>query len=186
MIDWESSFGGGLTYGDFLEQYGTPEQRRRWSDVYDAFSLTGEQETLLASFTREMHVLCLAGAWCGDCANQCPIFHRFAEVASKIELRFLDRDAMPAVSGELTVCGGGRVPVVVFLSEDNQECGRYGDRTLTRYRAMASEQIGAACPTGLAAGTGAIAESAADWLREFERFQLMLRLSPRLRSKHGD
>jgi hypothetical protein len=25
-----------------------------------------------------------------------------------------------------------------------------------------------------------------DWLREFERVQLMLRLSPRLRQKHGD
>ena len=186
MIDWVSHFGGALTYEAFLEQFGTPEQRQRWSDVYDAFALTDEQATLLGSFTRELHVLCLAGAWCGDCVNQCPIFKRFTGATAKIDLRFLDRDAAPEVSNELKVCGGGRVPVVVFLSEDNQECGRYGDRTLSRYRTMASEKLGAACPTGLAAPAGAIIEAGADWLREFERIQLMLRLSPRLRQRHAD
>ncbi len=40
-----------------------------------------------------MPVLVLAGAWCGDCINQCPIHEHFAAVAPVIQLRYLDRDA---------------------------------------------------------------------------------------------
>ena len=96
-----------------------------------------------------MKVLCLAGAWCGDCVNQCPIFDHFARLAPSIQLRFFDRDAHPDLSAELKICGGGRVPVVVFLSEDGQLVGWYGDRTLSKYRQMAIDQLGAACPTGI-------------------------------------
>lgn len=103
----------------------------------------------------------------------------------KIDLRFVDRDADAGLAGELRICGGSRVPVVVFLSEDFAECGRYGDRTLSRYRAMAAELSGAACSTRIVE-SGALDAVTTDWLREFERVQLMLRTSPRLRQKHGD
>ena len=68
-----------------------------------------------------MPVICLTGAWCGDCINQCPVFDHFAQASPAIELRFLDRDALPAVREQLMINGGARVPVVVFLSEDWQE-----------------------------------------------------------------
>jgi hypothetical protein len=47
---------------------------------------------LLASFKLEMKVLCLAGAWCGDCVNQCPIFEHFAQANPRIVVRYFDRD----------------------------------------------------------------------------------------------
>ena len=134
-----------------------------------------------------MNVLCLTGAWCGDCVNQCPILQRFAEASSKIDLRFLDRDVHAEVQQELSICGGNRVPVVVFLSEDFHECGRYGDRTLSKYREMAQTMLGAACPAGVGGQDTSLLEAVTrEWLAEFERIQLMLRLSPRLRDKHGD
>lgn len=185
MNDYESSFYTGSEYGAFLEKYGTTDHRRRWADVHAKVRLSDEQQRLLGGFVREMHVLCLAGAWCGDCVGQCPIFDHFARTTPKIDLRFVDRDADAELAGELRVCGGSRVPVVVFLSEDFAECGRYGDRTLSRYRAMAAELSGAACSTGIV-DAGALDAVTADWLREFERVQLMLRTSPRLRKKHGD
>ena len=80
-----------------------------------------------------------------------------------------------------------RDPSVVFLSEDMLEISRYGERTLSTYRRLASEQLGPSCPTGLvppAAET--LAAVVAEWLAEFERAQLLLRLSPRLRAKYGD
>ncbi len=49
-----------------------------------------------AGSSDQMPVLCLAGAWCGDCVNQCPAFVHFARGSSVIDLRFLDRDARPA------------------------------------------------------------------------------------------
>ena len=187
MFDFAAKFAAGLTYEPFLERFGTLEHRRRWANLHAAVKLTDAQRQLLAGFRRDMKVLCLAGAWCGDCVSQCPIFDHFARATPRIQIRYLDRDAESELAAELRVCGGGRVPIVVFLSEDGQEVGRYGDRTLTRYRRLAAQQLGPSCPTGLVAPdldeTAAVTQ---DWLDEFERVQLLLRLSPRLRQLHGD
>ena len=79
------------------------------------------------------------------------------------------------------------MPVVVFFSEDGQEVGRYGERTLSKYRQMMRDQAGDSCPTGLAvSGDPLPAQVTQDWLDEFERVQWLLRLSPRLRQKHRD
>ena len=40
-----------------------------------------------------------------------------------------------------------RVPVVVFLSEDYFEVGRFGDRLLSAYRAKGAKELVAACAT---------------------------------------
>lgn len=183
LVDWSKVFPLGLTYEGFLEKHGSGKDRDRWAGVFSQFRLSGVHETFLSGFLREMNVFCLAGAWCGDCVGQCPLLEHFARACSKIKLRFVDRDAHPDVAEELRVCGGARVPVVVFLSEDFAECARYGDRTLSRYRALASQLDGAACSTGLLTSSS-LNEVAEDWLREFERVQLMLRVSPRLRQKH--
>jgi hypothetical protein len=180
-------FAQGLGYGDFLARHGTDAHRARWRGVYDQVALTGAQRELLGSFTRAMPVLCLAGAWCGDCANQCPIFARFAEAAPVLDVRFLDRDEHADVQQALRVNGGDRVPVVVFFSEDGHEAGRYGERTLSKYRQMMRDQAGAGCPTGITVGADPLlARVTQDWLDEFERVQWLLRLSPRLRQRHGD
>ena len=77
--------------------------------------------------------------------------------------------------------------MLVFLSEDGHEAARYGERTLSTYRRLAAEQLGPACPTGLVPPTDdATRLATAEWLGEFERAQLILRLSPRLRQRHGD
>jgi hypothetical protein len=187
MINWMNVFSEALPYDSFLDQYATPAQRMRWDAMYDRFALTTEQKEQLGGFARRMPVICLAGAWCGDCINQCPVFDHFAKSSPQMDLRFLDRDAMPEVRDELAINGGHRVPVVVFMSEDGFEVFRYGERTLSTYRRLAAEQLGPACPTGFVPpAQDALAATTAEWLREFERAQIVLRLSPRLRSKHGD
>jgi thiol-disulfide isomerase/thioredoxin len=187
MIDWSKVFAESLPYGSFLDRYAGPGQRTRWDAMHGRFALSGEQRTLLEGFARRMPVLCLCGAWCGDCINQCPVFDHFARATDRIDLRFLDRDIKPEVREELSINGGHRVPVLVFLSEDGFEVSRYGERSLSTYRRMASEQLGPACPTGFVPPAAeALAAVTADWLAEFERAQLILRLSPRLRAMHGD
>jgi hypothetical protein len=187
MTDWSNHFAEALPYASFLDRYARPAQRSRWDAMHARFSLTADQEKLLAGFTRRMPVICLAAAWCGDCVNQCPAFDLFAQVSSQIDLRFIDRDAKPALRDLLAINGGQRIPMVVFLSEDWFEVARYGERTVSIYRRMAADQLGPACPTGLVPPSlAAIATLTAEWLAEFERAQLILRLSPRLRSLHGD
>ena len=186
-MDFARIFSDGLTYQSFLEKYATDEQQRRWDEVFEAVALSAAQKELLRGFRREMKVLVVAGTWCGDCVNQCPIFGRLADENERIAIRFFDRDQNAELAQELSVCGAPRVPSVLFLSEDGFVCGRYGDRTLARYRQMAGQQFGAACPTGLVVpATEILASVVQDWLDEFERIQLMLRTSGRLRQLHGD
>jgi hypothetical protein len=187
MTDWTGVFDQALPYAAFLDRYATPAQRPRWDASHGRVRLTAGQEALLGGFVRRMPVLCVAGAWCGDCINQCPAFDHFARASAAVDLRFLDRDALPDVRDALAINGGHRVPAVVFLSEDGFEVSRYGERTLSVYRKLAADQLGPACPTGLVPPSDdALALAVSEWLAEFERAQLILRLSPRLRQKHGD
>jgi thiol-disulfide isomerase/thioredoxin len=186
-MDWSSVFDVALSYPAFLDRHATPAQRARWDAMHDRVVLEPTQVELLGGFIRRMPVLVLAGAWCGDCVNQCPVFDRFAAASTAIDLRFLDRDARPEVADALSINGGHRVPSVLFLSEEFREVARYGERTLSTYRRLAAEQLGPACPTGLVPPTDdATRLSMAEWLDQFERAQLILRLSPKLREKYGD
>jgi len=177
----------GLALPDFLARYATDVQKQRWGGVHDQVALTPAQQHLLSSFTRRMNVLCLAGAWCGDCINQCPIFEHFAAAAPALTVRYLDRDEHADLQRLWQINGGNRVPVVVFFSEDGFEVARYGERTLSKYRQMMRDQGGPSCPTGIpVSGDPLLAQVTQDWLNEFERVQWLLRLSPRLRELHGD
>jgi len=185
-MDYASIFNTGYSYSDFLAKYGADQHRAKWSAMHEQIRLTDVQRQLLASFKREMPVLVLAGAWCGDCVDQCPIFDHFTQAAPVIKLRFFDRDDAAELAPHVKICGGARVPSVVFLSEDFQEVGRYGDRTLAKYRTILEKVSGEVCSTGLVVDAPLQARVIKEWLDQFERAQLILRTSPRLRQKHGD
>lgn len=186
-MDYAEKFSSGLTYDAFLQTHGTDEHRQRWATVHQQIQLSAAQTDLLAGFVREMKVMVFAGTWCGDCVNQCPIFDHFAQANSKIAIRYFDRDTHPDLGDIVSTCGAHRVPSVLFLSEDNFVCGRYGDRTLAKYRDMAEKQLGPACPTGIGGEDQSMLDQVTqEWLDQFERIQLMLRLSGRLRKLHND
>lgn len=182
-----AKFAAALPYERYVET-GTVEQQRRWRQVHEAARLTPEQTTLVRGFVRRMKILVVSGVWCGDCIEQGPLLARIAEVnVERIALRLLDRDEHRDLSEKLRICGGDRVPVALFLAEDDELCSIFGDRPLARYRALAAKQLGPACPTGIVApGDEELSATMQDWLNEVERVQLMLRLSGRLRKKHGD
>jgi thiol-disulfide isomerase/thioredoxin len=187
MFDFAGKLPSGLRYDDFLKTHGTDEHRRRWADLHARVKLSDAQRALISSFKREMKVLCLAGTWCGDCVNQCPIFDHFEQANDRITVRYFDRDTHADLAAELKICGGARVPTLVFVSEDNFEVARFGDRTLSKYRKIAADQLGPACPTGLVPPEQQLLEAVTqDWIDIFERAQLILRTSSRLREKHGD
>lgn len=104
-----------------------------------------------------------------------------------IELRALDRDAHMDLARRLTINDGNRVPVVLFLNEEFDFVSMLGDRTLSRYRAIAGRQLGASCPLpGAPVPADEIAATLQDWVDETERVQLICRLSTKLRAKHRD
>jgi thiol-disulfide isomerase/thioredoxin len=180
-------FEAALPYQEFLTKFGNSRDQARWDAARQNLVLTANQLQILSKFRRKTNVLVLAGAWCGDCANSCPVFERFAQAAPTLEIRYLERDTYPDAQTELRVNGGNRVPMVIFFSEDGFEVARYGERTLTEYLQAISSEVKDFGPdlisTGADSYSGAIIS---DWLREFLRVECILRLSPRLRKLHAD
>lgn len=177
----------GLPYDQYVAT-GTSDQQQNWRTIYEQASLTDAQRTLLGSFTRKINVIGLSGVWCGDCVQQCPLIQRIAEGnPDAIDLRWLDRDEHMDLQEKVSINAGHRVPVLLFLAEDYELVGWFGDRTLSRYRAIAAKQLGGACPLpGAPVPQDEMDATLQDWLDQFERVHLLLRLSGRLRQKHGD
>ncbi len=183
-----NKFEQGLGYGDFVA-LGEPEGHRPpWDQRYGQLELERPQRSLAESFSRPMKVLCLTGTWCGDCALQGSAMARVADACPAIDLRFLLRCEEHAdLVTRAPINGGFRVPVTWFMAEDFEPVAVFGDRTLSRYRSIARKQL----PPDQA---NVLAPPPADPVREvlrevldfFERVELLLRLSPRLRKTHGD
>lgn len=183
--EWRTAHHAGVPWAEYLAAHAA--RTAGWTAHIAAARLTAGQRQLLGSFTRRMNVLVLTGAWCGDCAAQCPMLGAIAEACPAADVRFLEQAAHMELAGRLRINGGTRVPTVVWCAEDHEFCALLGDRTLSRYRAMAARQLGPACP--LPSAPPMADEAAAtlqEWVDEFERVHLMLRTSPRLRQLHGD
>lgn len=192
---YRGKFQDAMPYGAYVET-AKPHERTSWDAFHARVQLTDAQRGVLAGGSRRMNVLVLSGTWCGDCVHQCPMFDHIARAhpapiedpdAPGIDLRFLDRDKNLDLAEEVRICDGLRVPTVIFLNEDFDFVAILGDRTLSRYRALASKYLGPACPLpGAALPADEIAATIQDWVNEFERVSLLLRLSPKLRQKHAD
>ncbi len=178
-------FEAGLTWDQYLAT--DTERSPNWLKIYDQVDLTADQRSLVGGFAREVRMLCVSGIWCGDCVQQGPLLQRIAEGSSKIDLRWLDRDEHADLAEQIKVNAGLRVPVVIFMAEDCEPVSIYGDRTLTRYRAMAAKQLGPSCPLpGAPVPDDELRGTLQEWLDEVERVHLLLRTSGRLRQLHGD
>ena len=188
MIDAKvlrDAHGAGLTWDGYLAQHAS--RTASWGHHIAAARVSDAQRSLLAGFTRRMNVLVLTGAWCGDCAVQCPMLGAIGAACPAADVRFLEQEDHAALAEHVRINAGTRVPTVIWAAEDFHFCSLLGDRTLARYRAMAARQLGASCPLPNApVASDEAAATLAGWVDEFERVQWMLRLSPRLRQVHGD
>lgn len=164
-----------------------PEEKERWLERKErAVDLTVEQIERLQGFNRELNVLVYTGAWCGDCSRQVPMLLKMAEAAGeKVTIRLIERETSEELMEELRILGAHRVPVVVFLTEDFWEVGRFGERLLSLYKSKAAREIGLGVDQGQLSPRS-LARETSDWMDIFERMLLMVRLSPPIRRKHND
>lgn len=164
-----------------------PNEKESWLERKQRTpELTNDQKELLSGFNRELNVLVYAGAWCGDCSRQVPMLLKMAEAAGdKVNIRIIERDVSKELQEELKIVGALRVPMVVFLSEDFWEIGRFGERLLSVYRSKAAREIGRGTDRGVLSPSS-LEREMSDWLEIFERMLLMVRLSPPLRKRHKD
>ncbi len=180
-----AAFDAALGYEAYLAT--DPAREGNWRAVERLVTLSEGQQATVRAFVRTMPVLVISGMWCGDCVQQGPVLAAIAAVNSAIDLRWVDRDAHAALAEAVKICGGMRVPTVIFMAEDFELVHVFGDRTLSRYRAIASRSLGPSCPVPNAPlAAEELEASVQDWVNEFERVQWILRLSARLRQQHGD
>lgn len=168
---------------------GEPQGHRpAWDQRYSQLELTADQENLIAAFKRPMPVLCLTGTWCGDCALQGSAMQRIAEASpGTIDLRFVMRsDEHAELVTKVQMNAGFRVPITFFMAEDFEPVSVIGDRTLSRYRSMARKALPEWDALLPAPPEDPVRKVLDEVLEEFERVQLVLRLSGRLRQKYGD
>jgi len=182
-----SKFDQGVDYATFVASGEPMGHRMQWDQRYGELEPTTAQRALVESFVRPMNVLCLTGTWCGDCALQGAAMQRIAEINECITLRFIPRSDEHAdiiVPGRINA--GFRVPVTWFMADDFEPVSRIGDRTLSRYRAMAQKTLGEMANVRTPAPHDPVREVLREILDEFERVHLVLRTSPRLRERYGD
>jgi len=186
----KATFDAALPYEAYFAT-GTPDQQERWGEFERLArahaALNTAQRSLVGDFTRKINLLVISGMWCGDCAQQCPLLAIIADHTPMLDLRFVDRDQAKALSDTVKIAGGNRVPTALFMNEDFEFAALYGDKSLSRLRAQAAKALGASCPLpGADVPHDEIAATLADWLAEVERVHLLLRLSSKLRQRHGD
>ena len=183
----KAKFDAALPYDEYVAT-GAADKQARWREFHGRVALTDAQRTLIAGFGRDIRVLVTSGVWCGDCVQQCPFLDHIQRAnPERISARFVDRDEHADLAETVKINEGLRVPVAIFISEDFDFVSLFGDRSLNRYRALAARNLGPSCPLpGAPVPADEIAAQLADWVDEFERVHLLLRLSTKLRARHGD
>ena len=182
-----STFEVGLPYAAYVAT-GRPDQQQSWARAHAAVRISPEQRGVVEGFVRRMPVLVTSGTWCGDCVMQVPILDHLARCnPGCIDLRMVDRDRHADLAAAVRICGGLRVPTVIFMSEDFEFMAIEGDKTLSRLRSMAAKQLGNACPLpGADQPADELSATVEDWVTKFEHVHLLLRMSHKLRERHGD
>ena len=185
---WRESFEQATGYEEYLEG-SKPKHRDRWLQAAAQLpELEPADRARVTGYHRELRLLLVSGIWCGDCVRQGPVIQQVVEQCDdEVRLRVIDRDLNEDLRDEVRILGALRVPVLVALTEDYFEVGRFGDRTLSTYRQKAIDEVGASCPlpTGNA-DRRELREIQSQWLDVIERWILMARLSPQLRGRHED
>jgi thiol-disulfide isomerase/thioredoxin len=183
---WKKYWNMAFDFDTYIQNI-KPNEQESWLERNQRSpELTIEQKERFSGFDRELNVLIYAGAWCGDCSRQVPMLLKMAEAAGeKVNIRIIERDTSKELQEELKIVGALRVPMVVFLSEDFWEIGRFGERLLSVYRSKAAREIGRGTDRGVLSPRP-LERELSDWLDIFERMLIMVRLSPPLRKRHKD
>jgi thiol-disulfide isomerase/thioredoxin len=183
---WGKYWNQAKSYDEFVNA-STQEEREQWNDRLNRTpKLTKKQIERLSGYHRQLNILMYAGAWCGDCSRQAPMLLKMVEAAGeKVKLRLIDREVSTELQDELRILGALRVPVVVFLTEDFWEVGRFGERLLSVYRSKAAREVNRGIDQGVLSPK-ALEREIQDWLDIFERMLIMVRLAPPLRRRHND
>jgi len=102
---------------------------QRMNRIDKHITLTPELEKLILANHRPMIWLVLTEAWCGDAAQNLPVFAKIAAIQPNIQLRFILRDENPEIMDQFLTRGTRSIPKVIILEPDTLNLlGQWGPR----------------------------------------------------------
>lgn len=102
---------------------------QRMNRIDKHISLSPELEALVDSINRPMIWLVLTEAWCGDAAQNLPIFAKIAALQPLIQLRFILRDENPELMDQFLTRSSRSIPKVIALDPESLKVlGHWGPR----------------------------------------------------------
>ncbi|MHA2377851.1 MAG: thioredoxin family protein [Candidatus Thorarchaeota archaeon] len=126
--DWDSA----IEYSKFLKKAreNVEIMKARFNDLM----LNETEQETLGSIQNEIRILVIGTDRCNDTAGNVPVLARMASLTPKIKLRMLDSDKNASLHQQFKVNGKRKTPVVLFLSEENEELCRWVERPNAAYR----------------------------------------------------
>jgi hypothetical protein len=126
--DWDSA----VEYDTFLKnaRENVELMKARYSDLM----LNETEQETLSSIQNEIRILVIGTDRCDDSAGNIPVLARMTALSPRLKLRVLDSDRNAKLHQQYKVNGKRKTPVVLFMSEDNQEICRWVERPNAAYK----------------------------------------------------
>ena len=126
--DWDSA----VTYDAFLKnaRENVELMKARYSDLM----LNESEQDTLSSIQNEIRILVIGTDRCDDSAGNVPVLARMTSLSPKLKLRILDSDKNAKLHEQYKVNGKRKTPVVLFMSNENQEICRWVERPNAAYK----------------------------------------------------
>ncbi|RMG24219.1 MAG: thioredoxin family protein [Methanobacteriota archaeon] len=140
-------FPKGITYEDYLKR--SNSKLGKMKAGYEATEqLLTDHEDVIDFINRPMNVLLFAENWCGDCANGVPVIAKLAEVCDQWNFRILPKDDHEEIfSKYFTTAGKKKIPLLIFMDQENHEIARWFERPteayklITKYKKLPQEEF---------------------------------------------
>lgn len=109
----------GNNQSDELVAY-TKLNLQRMERIQKTVHITHELEAKVKAISSPQTWLCITEAWCGDAAQNLPVFARLAELNNNIKLRLVLRDENLDLIDRYLTNGGRAIPKVIAIANEKE------------------------------------------------------------------
>tara|TARA_R110002111_G_scaffold17236_2_gene43396 strand:- start:357 stop:977 length:621 start_codon:yes stop_codon:yes gene_type:complete len=118
----------GANQSEAMVEYGKMNVQRM-KRLNKTIQLQQELKDVLSGLTRKMTFLVLTEGWCGDAAQNVPVFNKLVEHTTNIDLKLILRDENLEIMDAYLTNGGRSIPKLIALDSSTLEViGTWGPR----------------------------------------------------------
>lgn len=117
----------GNQQSDSLVEYTRLNMHRmhRWEKTWQPNSTLS---LLLRALKQSLTWIIITEGWCGDAAQQIPVFEKLASMSDSIQTRYVLRDEHPDFMDMFLTNGARAIPIVICLNQSNEVLWKWGPR----------------------------------------------------------